>query len=118
MHLSKIGILGKDSFPNMLKNLLQEPSLLRCGRNVSIDCSRIEELGVSSLNRFELRNATLCDNPEIDCTSLEKLAAKHLRLNISKSCREEDFSIYPLPAHLQRYSALDALVSRKLGEIL
>lgn len=118
IHLSKIGILNKDSFPAILKNLLENPSFLYCGRNVSIDCSRIEELGVSLSNRFELRNAALYDDPEMDGTSLEKLAAKYLGLNVNKSCRIEDFSIYPLPMHLQQYSALDALVSRKLGEFL
>jgi len=95
-----MGILDKDSFPSLLKNLLQEPSFLYCRRNVSIDCSRIEELGVSLPNRFELRNAALYDDPEIDGTSLEKLAAKYLGLNMNKSCRDEDFSTYPLPMYL------------------
>ena len=118
IHLSKIRILDEDSFPNILKNLLQEPSFLYYGRNISIDCSRIKELDISLQNRFELRNAALYDNSEIDGTSLEKLVAKYLGLSINKSCSEEDFSIYPLPMHLQRYSALDTLVSRKLEELL
>ena len=114
MCLSKLEILEKDSFPIILKNLLQEPCFLHHRRNTLIDYSRIEELGVPLSNRFELRKIVLYNNLEIDRTSLEKLAAKHLGLNVNKSCRDENFSIYSLLMHLQRYYALDVLVSRKL----
>ena len=50
--------------------------------------------------------------------SLENLVSKYLGLSSNKSHRDDDFSEHLLPAHLQRYSSLDELVSRKLGEIL
>ena len=67
---------------------------------MSIDCSRIEDFGVSLLNRFELRNAVLYDNPKMYRTLLEKLTVKYLGLNLNKSCRDDDFSIYLLPMYL------------------
>ena len=68
VHLSKIGMLSPETFPLTLKNLLELNFLLFCERQVSIDCSRIEKLGVKLRNRFELRDAALCSNPEMNGT--------------------------------------------------
>ena len=118
VHLSKLSIFTPATFPPTLKNLLELENLLFCGRNVSIDCNRMEALGVQLLKRFELRDAALHDDPDMNGTSLENLASNYLGLSLNKSHRDEDFSAHPLPIHLQRYSALDALVSRKLGEVI
>ena len=118
VHLSKLSIFTPATFPPTLKNLLELENLLFCGRNVSIDCNRMEALGVQLLKRFELRDAALHDDPDMNGISLENLASNYLGLSLNKSHRDDDFSAHPLPIHLQRYSALDALVSRKLGEVL
>ena len=118
IHLSKLNIFNSSNFIPLLKNLLEIQTFVFCGRNVSIDCNRIESLGIKLLNRFELREAALHHNPDMNRTLLENLASNYLDLSLNKSHRDDDFSIYPLPIYLQRYSALDALVSRKLAEIL
>ena len=73
-----MSIFKPEQFPLALKNLLQIDLLLFYGQNVSIDCTRIEALGVSLVKRFEFRDATLCDNPEMNRTSLENLALAYL----------------------------------------
>ena len=78
----------------------------------------MEILGVTLKKRFELRQAALYNDPNIGATSLENLASTYLGLNLNKVHRNEDFSIDPLPITLQKYAALDALVSRKIGELL
>ena len=83
-----------------------------------MDCLRIENLGVFIKHRFELRDAACYNNPDVTGTSLENLALSYLGLSINKTHRDEDFSVFPLPIHLQRYAALDSLVSRRLGELL
>ena len=78
----------------------------------------IEALGNTLPKRFELREATLDDNPDMNGASLENLSSNYLGLRIRKSHRDDDFSAHLLSAPYQRYSSLDELVSRKLGEIL
>ena len=95
---------------------MQLDSLLFCGRNVGVDCSRMQNLGVVLKNRFELRHAALYNNPGVEITSLENLASIYLGLNLNKVHRDEDFSEHPLPASLQKHAALDALVSWQIGE--
>ena len=118
LHLSKMNILIPESFPLSLKHLLELDSLLYCSQNVSIDCNHVEILGVTLKKRFELQQAALYNDPNIRATSLENLASTYLGLNLNKVHRNEDFSINPLPITLQKYAALDALVSRKIGELL
>ena len=112
MHLSKMSIFTPENFPLSLKSLMQLDSLLFCGRNVGIDCSRMQNLGVVIKNRFELRHVALYNNPGVEITSLENLASIYLGLNLNEVHRDEDFSECPLPASLQKHAALDALVSR------
>ena len=100
INLSKIGIFDAESFPVILKNLLEIELFLFCGRQVSIDCSRIDKLGVHLTNYFELRNAALHNDPDMSGTTLEQLASKYLGLALNKTCYKEDFSVYPLPFNL------------------
>ena len=51
-------------------------------------------------------------------TSLEVLASKCLGLNLNKTYCNEDVSMFSLPIEFHQLSALDAIVSRKLGELL
>ena len=67
-YLSKTNIFTPESFPLLLKNLMELDSLSFCGRRESIDCSRIENLEVSITNIFELRQAALRDNLDFGAT--------------------------------------------------
>ena len=100
IHLRKIGIFNIESFPASLKNLLKIELFLFGRRQVSIDCSRIDKLGVHLTNYFELRNAALHNDPDMSGTTLEQLASKYLGLALNKTCYKEDFSVYPLPFNL------------------
>ena len=78
MHLIKLNMFVTSTFPATLKNLLEIENLLFCGRNVSIDCNVIEDLGVALQKIFELRHAALHDNPDMNGNSLDSLASKYL----------------------------------------
>ena len=78
MHLSKMNILTPGSFLEILRNLLEMESFLHCGHQASIDCSIIKRFEVKLSKRFELRDAVLCDEPEMSGTSIEDLASKYL----------------------------------------
>ena len=111
-------LLTPGSFPETLKNLLKIESFLHCGRQVPINLSRIKIFRVKLSNLFELRHAASCDELEMNGTSLEVLASKHLGLNPNKTYHFEDFYILPSPIELQQCVALDAFVSRKPGELI
>ena len=51
-------------------------------------------------------------------TFLESLASIYLGLNLNKVHWDEDFYVCPYSILVQKYVALDALVSRKIGQFL
>ena len=106
------------SFPSTLEKNLELKYLLFCGRQVSIDFIRTEDLGVCLVKRFQLINAALCDKPRMSRVYLENVTARFLGLSLDKVHCDECFSACSLPVHVQRYSSLGILVSRKLGESL
>ena len=117
VNLSKIK--AATEFPPKLKALLQLPNVIACGRSIGGDCRQLEILGVTVKRRLELRTiAEDLHGGHADGTGLQALAAKYLGIHVNKSPRLEDFSAEKLPAHLIQYAALDAVVSRLIGEKL
>ena len=82
---------------------------------------RLKRLGVNITNYKELHTLALQYNPKIpnnSGTSLCNLCRIYLNLNLLKTHEIADYSVENLARELIEYSALDAVISRRLGEII
>jgi hypothetical protein len=108
-------------FPNMLKQLLHLKCIVACGSQVGGDCGQLEQIQVNIDHHLDLKQAAIQhDSEQPHGTGLQGLSRRYLQLHIDKFGQHEDWSIRPLESggDLIKYAALDALLSRKLGEEL
>ena len=85
------------------------------------DLKRLKNLGVNIKNSIDLRKLALCHNPSIVSeggTSISNLCKIYLKLNLDKTHQIFDYSTEKLPKSVFEYSALDSIMSRKIGEVL
>jgi len=116
INLHKMGINAPEKCPKALKSLLEDENLVACGRQIGGDCGRLVKIGIRMPQRCELRTLALMHDPEQNGTSLQDLALHYLSVYIAKEAQLEDWTRHPLPSKLIMYAALDALISRKIGE--
>lgn len=110
-NLSIAGIFSASQFPKQLRHLLQSRHLIPTGRLVGGDCSRMLSYEVRMTQYIELRGLALKQCPDIPCTSLQYLSEHYLHCTLDKHGQCADYSQNPLPLNLQKYAAIDGLVS-------
>jgi 3'-5' exonuclease len=118
-HLAAIGATTTFTFPERLKELLEHPKLVAVGVQIGGDLARLKRLGVEVKRRIELRQlATRHNSNQKDGTGLAALTRHYLAKNVDKSGQSHmnNYPATPLPSHLARYAALDALLSLLLVE--
>jgi hypothetical protein len=67
-----------DSFPEQLKNILQLPRMIACGRNIGVDLARLEHYNVKLAQRLELSQLAKTRDPSLQSTSLKALTERFL----------------------------------------
>ena len=76
------------------------------------DCSRMKFFNVTMTQYIELQGMALKECETLEQTSLQHLSEHYLKYTLDKSGQTGDYLQDPLPQHLQKYAAIDGLVSR------
>ena len=115
INISIMSAFDSQSFPTMVRTLLEISCVVVCGRNIGADTKRLERPEVNCDLKVELR--TLMQELDlIASTSLATLAQRLLGMNLDKELQDDDYLQDPIPFRNCRFAALDALVSRKCAK--
>jgi hypothetical protein len=117
-NLTEMKVQNATDFPDHLKKLLEDSRIIACGRNIGVDPARIAKLEIVVRHQVELRDLALEVDPSMAKTGFADLTLKLFKVCLDKGPRTMDWSICPLPLTMQKYAALDGLVSRLLGRLL
>lgn len=116
--LNAAQIYDADRFPTNLKALLEKRDFIPAGVHVGGDCSRLGVFGVKMTRWYELTVLGRQLLPNLKSYKMEHLAEALLKSTMNKFGQSGDYSQNPLPMDLQKYAAIDGVVSRYLCEIM
>jgi len=91
INLSIMKVEQHEDFPNELKQLLELPCIVACGRLIS--CSRLEKLGVTIARRLDLRGLALRHKKNQEGGN--SFFAQRLRLLLREAAREPEAILLP-----------------------
>ena len=109
--LNAAQIYDADRFPTSLKALLEKRDFVPAGVHVGGDCSRLGVFGVAITRWYELTSLGKQLLPDLKSHKMEHLAEALLKTTMDKFGQSGDYSQTPLPQDLQKYAAIDGVVS-------